>query len=489
MTRFTDGPNISLDEIKRATAKFREESPSEAVFPIAPRENRYGFLFEDLQNNPANLLDPKPAANTAARLIRLANAMVDPNPTQLSGDSRIPSAYTYLGQFIDHDISRQSIPGDPVLNETTGPSTAAVVQSTNSRTVALDLDCVYGPAIEHGASYNIPRDLRNIEKLKIERTSTLPTTTELPREQVSPHFALIGDRRNDENLMISQLHLAFLLAHNRLVDEGESFESARQTLRRHYQWMVVNDYLFRIADTDIVNSFLDGRLNAFDPPDDATFMPLEFSAGAFRFAHSMIRDSYNYNGIFERAQLFQLLLPGFLVTYHHIPTDWTIDWKRFIDGRNMARLIDTNLSPGLRPIDDGRGHLFSFGLAGVDLLRGFQLSLPTGQAVAARLGEEQLSTARMLGVVGTKQAKVLQETGFDKRTPLWFYVLAEARASGLGRLGRVGSKLVASVLIGLARKSRDSYFRVKDWTPTLGTGSRFDLPDLFRFAGVLPNND
>src|ERR1044072_2110006 len=102
MRRVTDGPNISLDEITRATAKFRQESPSGAVFPIAPRENRYGFLFEDLQNNPANLLDP--AGNPAANLIRLADAMVDPNPTQSSGDSKIPSAYTYLGQFIDHDI-------------------------------------------------------------------------------------------------------------------------------------------------------------------------------------------------------------------------------------------------------------------------------------------------------------------------------------------------------------------------------------------------
>ena len=490
MTRFTDGPNISLDEITKATAKFREESPR-AVFPIAPKENRYWFLFERLQDNPENLLDPDPAANTAEKLIRLADAMVDPNPTQAAGDSRIPSAYTYLGQFIDHDITRQSIPGNPVPNATTLPLTLEEIKNTsNIRTIALDLDCVYGPAIEQGTSYQVPRNLENDEKLLIERTSTLPTTTELPREQTPPHFARIGDRRNDENLMVSQMHLAFLLAHNRLIDGGKSYESARQELRRHYQWMVVNDYLFRIADPDIVNSFLDGTLNPFDPPDDATFMPLEFSVGAFRFAHSMIRDSYNYNSIFEKAPLFNLLLPAFLQQYHHVPTDWTIDWRRFINGgRNVARLIDTNLARGLKPIDDGQGHVIPFGLAGVDLLRGFLLRLPTGQAVAASLEEAELPTARMLDVVGAAQAAVLVQTGFDRRTPLWFYILAEARASETGRLGRVGSKLVASVLIGLARKSRDSYFRVKDWAPTLGTGARFDLPDLFRLAGVLPNDN
>jgi hypothetical protein len=315
----------------------------------------------------------------------------------------------------------------------------------------------------------------------------LPPTPELPREPNTPHPPLIGDRRNDENLMISQLHLAFMLAHNKLVDQNATFETARQTLRRHYQWMVVNDYLFKIADPTIVNAVLEGKLDQFDPPDDDTFMPLEFSVAAFRFGHTMIRDRYNYNGLFERVQLFQLFLPGFLVDYNHIPLDWKIDWTRFIDGRNMARRFDTTLAQGLSRLDNGGGK--PLGLATIDLLKGFILRLPTGEAVARRLGEPELSRNDLLKAVSKDQAKALSKDSFAGRTPLWFYILAEAQLSGTGRLGPVGSRIVASVTIGLVRKSKDSYLRIKDWSPTLGTKSRFDLPDLFQFAGLLPNNE
>jgi hypothetical protein len=347
----------------------------------------------------------------------------------------------------------------------------------------LDLDCVYGPAVEENTSYEVPRDPNNNEKLKLERMAGLPPTPELPRETNSPHPAFIGDRRNDENLMISQLNLAFMLAHNKLVDQNAAFETARQMLRRHYQWMVVNDYLFKIADPAIVKDILDGKLDQFDPPDDDLFMPLEFSAAAFRFGHTMIRDRYNYNGLFERVLLFQLFLPGPLVEYHHIPLDWKIDWTRFVDGRNMARRFDTTLAQGLNQLE-GTGNL---GLAAVDLLKGFLLRLPTGEAVARRLREPQLSRADILNSISKEQAEALSRNSFKDRTPLWFYILAEAQLSGTGRLGRVGSRIVASVIIGLVRKSKDSYLRIKDWTPILGTQSRFDLPDLFKFAGLLPN--
>lgn len=487
MNIFVDDPNIPIEEISGAIKKFTEQSPPAELFPITLHPNQYGFLFEELQSDPANLLNPIPF--TARRLVRLGASMVDAEPPDPDNDSRIPSGYTYLGQFIDHDITRHSLV-PPVGEQTMPLSLEEIRRSVNLRTPGLDLDSLYGPAIESGTSYNVPRDPRNNKKLKLERMAGTPPTPELPRETNPPHPPFIGDRRNDQSLMGSQMHLAFMLAHNRLIDRGESFETARQLLRRHYQWMVVHDYLFKVADPDIVNSVLNGTLNLFDPPDDATFIPLEFSVAGFRFAHSMIRDVYNYNQFFERARLFELFLPGFLVRYHHIPVDWLIDWRRFIDGRNMARRIDAKLARGLTPIA-GDGGLLRFGLATLDLLRGYQLRVPTGEAVARRLGEPVLTIADMLEAqaITPEQAELLVQGGFESRTPLWFYVLVEAHVAGTGRLGRVGSKIVASVVIGLARKSKDSYFRIKDWNPTLGTGSRFDLPDLFQLAGVLVNDD
>jgi hypothetical protein len=483
MTRFADGPNISPAQIAQAATQFRAASSPASVFPVKPREQRYGFLFEDLQSNPANLLIAD--ANTAKNLIELGQSMVDSNPSDPALDSKIPSAYTYLGQLIDHDMTRQAFTNPPVLNETTLPlSLPDITSIPNARSAGLDLDCIYGPAIEQGTSYEVPRDPQNNEKLRLERMAGLPATPELPRERNTPHPALIGDRRDDENLMVSQLHLAFMLAHNKLVDQNATFETARQTLRRHYQWMVVNDYLFKIADPVIVNAVLDGTLDQFDPPDDDSFLPLEFSVAAFRFGHTMIRDRYNYNRLFERVLLFQLFLPGFLVDYHHIPLDWKIDWTRFVDGRNMARRFDTTLAQGLFRLDGEK-----LGLASIDLLKGFLLRLPTGEAVARRLGEPQLSRDAVLKVISTEQAAALSKDSFAGRTPLWFYILAEAQLSGTGRLGRVGSRLVASVIIGLIRKSKDSYLRIKGWTPTLGTNSRFDLPDLFQFTGLVRNDE
>ena len=486
MTRFADGPNISPAQIAQAASQFRAASSPGAIFPIAPKEHPYGFLFDDLQADPANLLIPAQA--TAKSLIALGETMVDPDPRDTAFDSKIPSAYTYLGQLIDHDVTRQSFANQPTMNQTTLPlSVQQVHEIPNARSAGLDLDCIYGPAIEQGTSYEVPRDTRNPEKLRVERMAGLPPTPELPRERDSPHAARIGDRRNDENLIISQLHLAFMLAHNKLVDEGATFENARQQLRRHYQWIVVNDYLPRIADPAVVKALLDGEIEQFDPPDDNSFMPVEFAVAAFRFGHTMIRDVYNYNSLFERVPLFQLLLPGFLTEYHHVPVDWTIDWTRFFDGRNMARRFDTTLAQGLTRLDDGKGHPLPFGLATFDLLKGFFLRLPTGEAVARRLKETELSTGDLLKVVSKEQGEVLSKS-FAGRTPLWFYILAEAQASDTGRLGRVGSRIVASVLIGLVRKSKDSYLRIKDWSPTMGTQSRFNLPDLFQFTGLLRND-
>lgn len=489
MTRFADGPNILPGQIANAIEGFRAASTPLAMFPVTPRENRYGFLFEELQTGPNTLL--RPEKDTAGHLINLGQSMVEPNPEDSAANSNIPSGYTYLGQLIDHDLTKQSFPKTlrSVPSKDTVPLTLDEIGTIlNSRSVGLDLDCIYGPAIELDAAYEVPRDPKNKEKLKLELTAQVPPNPELPRESTPPHRALIGDRRNDENLIISQLHLAFLLAHNKLIDQGETYETARQLLRRHYQWLVINDYLPRICDHEVLKSVLLGDLNLFDPPDDNTSLPLEFSVAAFRFGHSMIRDFYNFNDNFGKAHLFQLLLPGFLNRYHHVPTEWTIDWRRFIDGRNMARRIDTNLAKGLQRLDDGRGRVLPFSLASLDLLKCYMLRVPTGEAVADVLDVPKVSTEEILKLVSKEQAAAIVAGRFEGQTPLWFYVLVEAQASGTGRLGRVGSSIVASVLFGLARKSKDSYLRIKGWAPTLGTNSRFDLPDLFQLAGLLPNN-
>jgi hypothetical protein len=132
------------------------------------------------------------------------------------------------------------------------------------------------------------------------------------------------------------------------------------------------------------------------------------------------------------------------------------------------------------------------------------LSLPTGQAVARALElkpEERMSdedieavAARLPG--GAQLAELRKERVTDDgtkwklsaRTPLWFYILAEAAHSRLvlkrgEHLGPVGSRLVAGVLTALVRRSQDSILKIPGWPPARDL--KFTLPDLLRLAGAL----
>jgi hypothetical protein len=92
------------------------------------------------------------------------------------------------------------------------------------------------------------------------------------------------------------------------------------------------------------------------------------------------------------------------------------------------------------------------------------------------------------GAASDEQVQVLEEAGFLERTPLWYYILAEAAELGGGqRLGPVGSTIVAEVLVGLVRRSANSILRQQNWQPTLPSAQpgTFTLKDLLIFAGVL----
>jgi hypothetical protein len=93
-----------------------------------------------------------------------------------------------------------------------------------------------------------------------------------------------------------------------------------------------------------------------------------------------------------------------------------------------------------------------------------------------------MSFDEIAAVTTVPQQQALVDGGFKNRTPLWFYLLCEAAATPEGRLGTVGSIIVASVMIGLVRNSQDSYLQMENWTPPFGKQKDFDLEDLIQFA-------
>ncbi len=410
-----------------------------------------------------------------------------PDAQATGGDNPdIPSGYTYFGQFLDHDItfdasSRLQTSNDP----------DALV---NFRTPRYDLDSVYGSGpVDEPFQY----DQRNAGRLLVGDNGN--GEADLPRN--TQGTALIGDPRNDENVIVSGLQLLMLRFHNRMADLvdadaaiplSDKFDETRRRVRWHYQWIVLHDFLPRICGLDLVRRLVaieDGeprwRLRFYTPRKNA-YLPVEFSVAAFRFGHSQVRSAYLLNDSVGVRPIFVAgddagqgadlrggspLLPG-----------WTVHWPSFLpiagSTPQPSRLIDSKLSPALfdlprLPTDAPQS------LPLRNFLRSQDMHLPSGQDVARAVGQQPL-TGPQLG------------TDLDP-TPLWFYILKESELTpdengNTGRrLGPTGARIVAEVLLGLLRTDPSSYLSQQPgWAPTLtgtaGQDGTFGLPDLVEFA-------
>ena len=538
MPRVSHGDTVSLNALEAAGTVLATHSPAmRTAFarPLREQLQSFNFLFPDLQTDDANLLPVTP--QTVEHLRALGQTMGDPLPATVEGDSGIPAVYTYFGQFVDHDISFEAT--DPPVDITSvalAPLSQESIATSirNQRTSALDLDSVYRTGPMDGV---VPYDG---EKLRVGTVSRMPNTppfnsgnipfkrppravgddfNDLPRKGPSTDArtdreAQIGDERNDENTIVAQLHVAFLRAHNALIDNGNNFKKAQRLLRQHYQHIVIHDFLKRIADPQVVDDIISNGNQVYKHDRDA-FMPIEFSFAAYRFGHTMARNEYDFNLNFNMSGVNGAVPASFALLFTFtalsgelgnqglgesltLPENWIVEWEHLIDAAKpggTARRIDTRLAaPGLFELRgfDGtmlHGEIMSH-LAKRNLLRGYLFRVPTGQAVARKLGQTPLTRAEFQQAAATpEEFNALDAGGFVERTPLWYYVLAEAAArTGGKRLGPVGSTIIAEVLIGLVRRSEDSILKgQRRWKPSLPSAQpgTFTLPDLLRFAGVL----
>jgi len=467
---------------------------------------RFGKMFPDLE--------PFRPPDDALR--NLGQAMREVQTGEpASGDSEIPAGFTYLGQFIDHDITFDQTVGFPEIDD---PE-----EIEQARTPTLDLDSLYGLGPRRQPElYETGTPAANAH-FKIGLTSSTPSPAGqgLPNLPVSMpndlprtgRVAVIGDPRNDENLVVAQTHLAFLKFHNRVMEtlpegseepdeENRPFRRARRTVRWHYQWLILNDFLPRILDRDVLNDVRNNGRRFYDfdaaPFDGRPFMPLEFSVAAYRLGHSMVRETYDYNRAFNGLgppALSDATL-GLLFAFTGsgggapIPSNWIIDWRRFFrvgpsELRNVARRLDPRLVTQLHQLP-GTTPGQPRSLAVRNLLRGSRVGLPTGQDVAEAMGATALTPEEVAdGIDGA----ILRQHGFHRRTPLWYYVLKEAVVQGDGeRLGEVGSRIVGEVFVGLLEGDPTSFLsREPDWTPELPARRTddFEMADLLRFVGEI----
>jgi hypothetical protein len=427
---------------------------------------RYGRMFPGLPVCEADEVAVVGLGRSASRMdaaLPVVGAALE-NP-------RIPAGFTVFGQFVAHDIT---------YDQSALAHRAVASELQNFRAPRLDLESLYG-AGPIGAPFLY--DLRDPDKLLLG-TNSAGEQHDLPRN--SQGRALVGDPRNDVHVIISQMHLAFLKFHNRVVDwlreQGttEVFEEARRLVRWHYEWIVVHEFV-ALSVGESLRSEIEERGREFYDPGHQPSIPVEFSDAAYRFGHSQITPTYTLNDSSGEVPLF----PGCLGS-RLVPPERVIDWAWFFEVPGAhppqpSRRMVASLTHALIDLPEQIvGHTEipeHHSLAARDLQRGTALGLPSGEAVARAMGVEPL-TARECGL----------GEGWVGETPLWYYVLKEAELRAGGEhLGPVGGRIVAEVLLGLLDADPGSYRNSEPgWQPVLPSTEpgRFTMADLLVFASV-----
>jgi hypothetical protein len=489
-------------------------------------QGRFGRLFRSLP--PAQF--GRNEAENLANLKKLGEAMsatFDP-PTDGPDpeESGIPALYTYLGQFIDHDLTF-----DPASSLQMQDDPDAL---TDFRTPAFDLDNIYGRGPDDqpymydgdGKSFLLGKPL----------TGGDPKATDLPRNSATPARALIGDPRNDENTIVSQLQGLFHRFHNRTLSENSThpFEHIQKLVRFHYQYVVLNDFLPRIVHSKVIadlktNGQYDRKKLKFFHWKNEPFMPVEFSVACYRLGHSMIRPGYRLNDndatllpIFMTPDAAKLGFKDDLQGFRPVDSSRAIDWGRFIDIDTRANDGDTEKKKRLQfayRIDTSVVNPLSqlpavvaanpSSLAQRNLERGWRLGLPTGQRVAQALEVTPMTDEEiMIGKGVDKQDPAdkifsISTLGdvFKSNCPLWTYILAEAMRNQetvtiplkdgpvpitTPRLGPVGGRIVAEVFLGLIFGDNHSLLNLDPtWQPKNKDGKlleNYRLKDFVNYA-------
>jgi hypothetical protein len=496
----------SVRALKPDAKRFHGAKVALAYFPQSqvnsPCADKYGYMSTAAVRTNTRLPFDVP---TRKMLRSLGQLMMQPGPAV---DSTIPAGYTYFGQFVDHDVTLD-------VSSTLDAATDATTIN-NMRSPSLDLDSVYGrgPALD-AFLYAFPASGSSAIKfqlgsnrpsgpggpsttaqqaagMKIQQTFDVPRVINPLNPALSTNTAIIGDPRNDENLIVAQFHHAMLKFHNQVVDDlvtfgfnGDIFAEAKRLVTHHYQWAVVHDYLEKqICGPAAVTAAM--ALNV--PIGSAFSMPVEFAVAAYRFGHSMIRHQYWVNFAQPNASLKQVfdfirnpLIP--------VLSNWVVDFNAFfptgvsVPVNNKALKIDSALAAGLASLP-GLTQLMAE-LASRNLLRGLAMGLPSGQGMAQAFGLPAMTNAQLLqGLPAAEAAFLNANPVLLTRTPLWYYCLREAAVlSGGNKLGPVGARIVAETFVRMLKRDPTSYLNANPpFQPSLVVN--FTVADLIKFSGV-----
>jgi Animal haem peroxidase len=526
---------------------------------VSGSQSAYRYLFPDLAGSETvGCFRGTTPRQTADRLRAFEIATRVPLSDMPVLQMRLPPSYTYFGQFVNHDISAPvgdvvaeatALPmgvvgavDPPGLDRSTRASVAVILTHfTNEHPEPLMLASLYGdgpqsadPGIRalyaaDGKRFKLGRTRRETDAVLgsvIVDTSRVVHATGAPDIPRAGGLPLIADQRNDENLIVSQLHLALMLFHNKAVAVLEPslpapaacFAAARALVTRHYHWLILNDWLPQLLSPAVRRPFSRYPTHLTRPNE----VPLEFTTAAFRFGHSMVSAAYDFNANFglngrisdEGARLEEL----FAFTSHRgmsglaepeLPDHWVIDWDRMtrvLQGSKStpprefgsAEQIDLVLAPDMLNLVGDSDVAVHGSILFRNLMRGFHRRMPFGQDLAARYGVTPLTEAEIRAALPQEKAlapgakglrEVATEMGLLAETPAWLYFLCEAKVrEGGQRVGATASHVIADTIVGLLRLNPGSLLNTGTWHPrqspltTPGAEGLTNLRKFLRFA-------
>lgn len=453
----------------------------------------------------------------------LAGAMHE-NPAQAGSESSIPAGYTYLVQFIFHDITHFSLRTGRPKNQTSA---------------ALDMESVLGTRNNPAESTSEnPNNAVRIGLTSNDYGNLPPRPDDVPRvpriggsgpADQQEGYPLIADLRNEGFLQLNQMHVIFLKFYNAVArqtgfDTPGGVKAAKQTFLQHVQAVVLHDLLPRLIDPDILADVVTGGRRRVIHPTPVSAqrpfrIPIEFAFAVARFGHAMVRESYDWNDTHRNDRAAGL---ADLITHSHLNSDpdrlplsrlerdWVVDWHRFFDfshlpgvpipvmanriapalAETMGRLPSRLASPDQSPVSTP-----TFNLGRATLMRQIDLILSTAQMVIQKINE---STEELPPIVALSPEELAGEplgaigqvfVNFPELfqvTPLWFYILREAEIRGGGnRLGPVGSRILAETFHAAIEATGElAVTATAGWKPTLPCREkgRFTMVDLISFA-------
>lgn len=397
--------------------------------------------------------------------------------------SNLGAGYTYLGQFIDHDITFTPNSDRLAKESDTG-------NTKNQVSEALDLSSVY---VEGGLEKQ-PAVCLETGKMLLGDTIGAPThqlglNQDLPRDPQTKK-ALIPDQRNDENLMIAQLHVQFLRFHNYLIDKISKqepdwgsrilFKNAKKELIKIYRKIVIEDYLFNVLHPEIYKLYFGSAGNSSRSFREKNLfynksLPNEFKMAAFRFGHSMVRENYFINdqaGRVDLKELFKYTGRAQLGGFPKLPYSMVVKWRRFFEPPSTLQKVDAamQIAPIFNiniPTQPWPGNLMAFldlQRANVNKLRSVRKCLKiVHDTLVAHFGAKVPSKIKPIlykDVDFQLYAKtkkmfldgVVNKSKLKRNFPLLPYLLVESIKESTGsftKLGRLGSYIVA-----------DSFYRI-----------------------------